>query len=69
MPNYILDTKKQVMDHKNGTKYKHCAIINTHSYTHTHTHTHTHGKLMLTMSCPLEYVKLFLSHFSKLALG
>ena len=44
MLNYILDTKKQVMDHKNGIKYKHCAIINTH----THTHTHTHDKLMGT---------------------
>lgn len=61
MPNYILDAKKQVMDHKNGTKYKHCAIINAHS--------HTHSKLTLTTSCPLEYGKLFLSHFSKLALG
>ena len=53
MPNYILDTEKQVMEHKNATQYKHCAITNTHS------HTHTHGKLMLTMNCPLEYVKLF----------
>ena len=53
MPNYILDTEKQVMEHKNATQYKHCAITNTHS------HTHTHGKLMLTMNCPLQYVKLF----------
>lgn len=44
---------------KNGTKYyKHCTI-NTHTLK---------NKLLLTMSCHLEYVK-FIYYASKLALG